>query len=217
VTLKIVKLSAEKHFSSEDVVITGSLTNDLITLGMTEEEVNTYFLEIEILKSKGLPEDLKEAWGHKQLPKFTIEFRDNWDSDVKNYISELVRNIIIEENFSGKFIFYGLNSSRGRVISTDSRLVGQVNALAGYDHIRSVKSLGKYAIGIPSSIRGSLSETKRCEVFLKEVIGGLINPSKYITKKKKTEVYEAMCIPEDLDPTWYTASSTTYPSYITHR
>lgn len=209
VTLKIVKLAAEKHFSTEDVTIGNSLPNDLVALGLTDEEVNIYFSEINNLKEQGLPDDLRVAWGHKIMPKFTIEIRDGWSDEVKRYVSELARNIIIEENFNGKFIFYGLNTSRGRVISVDIRLRNKVNMPTGYEIVGPVKtSAGKYGIGIPSDIRGNLTEAKACESALKQIIGGLINPSKYLPKTitatvvhEPVEDYIAVDLPTRHTPT----------------
>jgi hypothetical protein len=75
VTLKIVKLAAEKHFYGEDIELTDNLGMDLETLGLKEDEVKTFFEEIEKYKTLGLPKDFKEAWGFKVPPKFVLEFR----------------------------------------------------------------------------------------------------------------------------------------------
>ena len=191
ITLKIVKLTAEKHFYGEDIEIGNSLPVELVTLGLTEEEVTTFFREIEMYKTQGLPRDLKEAWGYKVPPRFVIEFRDGWNDEVKTYIDSIVRKMAAEEQLGGRCVFYGLAEERGNVFSVVMAHMNGIDMPETYGFMPPLKiGTSKNHVGMPSNIRNKIKEAKKMEDTILEIVRRTINPPKEIKKpKRKTVVH----------------------------
>lgn len=214
ITLKIVKLAAEKHYSGDDVELTGDLNQDFEALGLTMEETVDFFTEIEGFKTKGLPDDLKKAWGYKVIPKFTLEFRDLWQASVKEYLDKLIKDVATEYEFSGRIVLYGLDTSRGNCFSVVMANMNGIDMPDSYGFMPPLKSgAGVNHVGIPSSIRGSITETKRMKDVILEVIRRTVNPPK--AKRKTIKAVVAEVIPENMTipSSWgYTTSA----DYTTH-
>jgi hypothetical protein len=183
ITLKIVQLAAEKHFYGEDIEITDVLSNDLRLLGLTEEEITTFFREIKTYEINGLPRDLKEAWGYKVPLKFVLEFRDGWSEQVKSYIGTLVRKMAVEEELGGRCVFYGLSADRGNVFSVVMAHMNGIDMPEQYGFMPLLKTgAGKNHVGMPASIRNNLCEAKMMKDTILEIVKRTIDPP---TLKKK--------------------------------
>jgi len=214
ITLTIVKLAAEKHFYGEDIEIGDSLPIDLIALGLTEDEVTTYFREIETYKTNGLPGDLKEAWGYKIPPKFVLEFRDGWNDDVRNYIATIVRKMAADEQLGGRCVFYGLSSDRGNVFSVVMAHMNGIDMPESYGFMPPLKTgAGKNHVGMPHNIRNNLAEAKKMKDTLLEIVKRTIDPPKPKKKLIRKTVVQAApvvasIIRED-EPPEYISSYTT--------
>lgn len=191
VTLKIVKLAAEKHFYGDDIEVTDDLNADLLALGLVEDEITTFFQEIEKYKTSGLPRDMKVAWGHKVPPKFVIEFRDGWNDDVRKYLETIVRKMAAEEELGGRCVFYGLSSERGNVFSVVMKNMNGIDMPETYGFMPPLKtSAGKNHVGMPSNIRNNLSEAKNMKDTILEVVKRTIvppAPKKKLVRKKVIE------------------------------
>jgi len=186
ITLKIVKLAAEKHFYGEDIEITDNLGADLEALGITEREVKTFFDEINKYKAEGLPKDLKEAWGFRVPPKFVLEFRDGWHDDVRDYLETIVRKMAAEEQLGGRCVFYGLASDRGNVFSVVMAHMNGIEMPETYGFMPPLKTgAGKNHVGMPHNLRNNLKEVKKMEDTILEIVKRTINPPKIEKKISK--------------------------------
>ncbi len=195
ITLKIVKLAADKHFYGEDIDITDNIGSDLETLGLTESEVKTFFDEINKYKTMGLPRDLKEAWGYKTPPKFVIEFRDTWNEDVREYIENIVRKMAAEEQLGGRCVFYVLSSERGNVFSVVMAHMNGIDMPETYGFMPPLKvGAGKNHVGMPDILRKSLSEAKKMEDMILEIVKRTINPPKIEKKILKKKIIRKRAI-----------------------
>jgi len=209
-TLKIVKLAAEKHYLGEDIELTDDLNRDLTSLGLSMEEVVDFFAEINTFKEKGLPDDMKVAWGHKILPKFVVEFRDSWSSDVKDYIKKFINDVAKEEELGGRVVLYGLSSDRGNCFSVTMAHMQGIDMPDNYGFMPPLKSgAGINHVGMPASIRSSLSEAKKMKEIVIEVIKRTVNPPK-ITKKKAIKKEDDIEAPAFASAPPYVPSSWTY-------
>jgi len=198
ITLKIVKLAAEKHFYGDDIEIGDNIGEDLEALGITEDEIKTFFSEIEKYKIQGLPRDFKKAWGHKIPPRFSLEFRDGWSVAVKQYLTTIVRKMAAEEDLGGRCVFYGLSSDRGNVFSV---VMGNMQGIDMPEHYGFMPPLktdaAKNHVGMPQSIRSDLSEAKSMEATILEIIRRTIDPPK--PKKKIVKKTVVQSVPVEAD------------------
>jgi hypothetical protein len=177
ITLIIVKMAAEKHYFGEDIVLSNNLGDDLISLGLTSEQMKLFFTEIEKFKTNGVPKDMKVAWGYKTPPKFVLEFRDGWAENVKVYIEDLMKKIAIEENLGGRCIFYGLGEERGNVFSVVMSNMQDIDMPDDYGFMPPLKSgVGKNYVGMPYSVRNNLTEAKKMTGTIVSIIKRTINP-----------------------------------------
>lgn len=183
-TLTIVKLAAQKHYDGDAIELTDSLGDDLISLGLTDVEMKTFFKEIDKYKNGGLPKDLKVAWGYKIPPKFIIEFRDLWNEGVRNYLDDMIKKMGLDEHLAGNVIFYGLSSDRGNVFSVVTSHMRGIDIPEDYGFIPPVKG-NKNHVGIPHNVRNMVSEAARLEGTIKDIVRRTINPPK--ERKKKVE------------------------------
>lgn len=189
VTLRIVKFAAEKHFYGEDIDLTDNLSMDLEILGISKDEIATFFQEIEKYKNEGLPGDLKEAWGYKIPPKFVLEFRDVWGSGVKKYLEGIVKKMAAKEELGGRCVFYGLAADRGNVFSVVMSHMNGIEMPETYGFMPPLKiGAGKNHVGIPCEIRNNLSEVKKMEDTILEIVKRTINPPTQKKPRKKTLV-----------------------------
>jgi len=202
ITLKIVKLVAEKHYTGEDIELTDDLNRDLTTLGLTMEEVVTFFTEIKSFQENGLPDNLQKAWGYKNPIKFSLEFRDGWNEDVKKYINGLVIEMAKKEELGGRVVLYGLDASRGNVFSLVMAHMNGIDMPENYGFMPPLKQgAGINHVGIPSSIRSSLPEAKHMAEVVLEVIRRTINPPKP-KKNKKSKHEEEEAVEVDIPTGW---------------
>jgi hypothetical protein len=209
ITLKIVKLVADKHYSGEDIELTDNLNRDLTTLGLSMDEVVTFFTEIKSFENNGLPDNIQKAWGYKNPSKFSLEFRDGWAEDVKKYINDLVINMAKEEDLGGRVVLYGLDAARGNVFSLVMAHMNGIDMPETYGFMPPLKQgAGVNHVGIPASIRSSSNEAKRMNEVVLEVIRRTINPPS-AKKQKKTKKTSEVLVSE-LPPEWvYTTSNAT--------
>ncbi len=187
ITLKIVKLAAQKHYDGDAIDFTDSLGDDLVSLGLTDIEMKTFFNEIEKYRSGGLPRDLKVAWGYKIPPKFVIEFRDTWNEEVKNYLDNMIRQLALEERLAGNVVFYGLSTERGNVFSVVVSHMRGIYMPEDCGFIPPVKG-NKNHVGIPQNIRTMISEATRLEATIKDIVRRTVNPPKEVKKKVENPV-----------------------------
>ena len=167
VTLKIVKLAAEKHFYGENIELTENLKNDLISLGLEEKEIILFFSEIEKFKRDGLPNDLKVAWGYAIPNKINISFKDEWSPTVKKYIRSIIKELI-KDSKNRTINLYGLSMDRGNVFSISS--INDTTELEnGYTLIPSIKT-GKNSVGFPYKIRHSLLDAQQNKNLIESII-----------------------------------------------
>lgn len=198
ITLKIVKLAAEKHFGGDDVELTDNIGKDLENLGITEDEVKTYFDEIDKYTREGLPRDFKVAWGYKNPPRFVIEFRDSWNASVKKYITEIIKKMAVEEELDGRCVFYGLSSERGNVFSVVMAHMNGIDMPETYGFMPPLKiGAGKNHVGMPASIRTDIKEVKKMENTILEIVKRTINPPKPKRKIAKKTVVRAVPVPNE--------------------
>ncbi len=201
ITFKIVKLAAEKHYSGDDIEITDTIHDDLESLGLSTEEVNDFFSEIATFKTQGLPEDLKTAWGYKVNPTFTLEFRDNWNAEVKVFVDKMAKELAVKENITGRVVLYGLDASRGNVFSLVMAHMNGIDMPENYGFMPPLKTgAGVNHVGIPAAIRGNVNEAKRMSDVVLEVIKRTINPPK--PKRKKSVGAESTSEIQYVPPSW---------------
>ncbi len=204
ITLKIVKLAAQKHYDGNVIELSDSLADDLISLGLTDVEMKTFFKEIDKYKTCGLPKDLKVAWGYKIPPKFVIEFRDRWNEEVKNYLDAMIKQLALQEQLAGNVVFYGLSNERGNVFSVVVSHMRGVELPEDYGVIPPVKG-GKNHVGIPQTVRDVLPEATRLENTIKDIVRRTVNPPK--ERKKKTEDVPIVFPGMEMPSSYYTSTS----------
>jgi hypothetical protein len=194
VTLQIVKLAAEKHYFGEDIELTDDLNHDFAVLGLTMEETVDFFTEIDSFRTKGLPDNLQKAWGFKEVPKFILEFRDQWNEETKKYINDLVLAMAKEDELGGRVVLYGLDANRGNVFSLVMSHMNGIDMPETYGFMPPLKSgAGVNHVGIPAAIRGNLGEAKKMNEIVLEVIKRTINPPAEKKKKSaKKEIVEPL-------------------------
>ena len=207
ITLKIVKLAAQKHYDGDDIELTDNIGDDLVTLGLTDAETKTFFKEIDKYKTGGLPKDLKVAWGYKIPPKFIIEFRDSWNEEVRNYLDTMIKKMATDELLAGNVVFYGLSVERGNVFSVVVSHMRGIEMPEDYGFIPPVKG-NKNHVGIPHNVRNILPEAMRLEEMIKDVVRRTVNPP----KERKKKVQEIGIMPEDMRVPTQFYTSTEMPS-----
>jgi len=175
IVLKVVQLVAEKHYFEEDIFLTDNVKDDLKHIGLSDDEINTLYNEVNKFYTNGLPDDLKIAWGKFPRLSYLLEIRDTWNDDVKEYLTSLINKVAEEENFNKKIVLYGLSRSRGNVFSIVDKAVIGLEIPTSYGIINPIKLKG--GIGVPTSIRENIIEVKKMEGFIIDMVKKFMSPS----------------------------------------